>query len=118
MGSSFVGVGVAEGFPRRDAVANAPLELGELREAALLTPAPDPLLPDVELEHAAVPRHERHLPDLLAEGGEQLLRRPGGAREEAAARAVADLDARPRAHRASRREAEEQIIQSIANPLL
>jgi hypothetical protein len=83
---------VAERLPRRDAIPHTLFELGELRKAALLAPAPDALLSGIHLEDPAFAWHERNLPDLFGEGGEQLLRNPGGAPEEAAARAIPDLD--------------------------
>src|SRR5687768_5222768 len=91
-GKAGSGLRVAEGLPRRDPVADAPLQLGQLREAFVRLAAPDPLAGREHLEDAALARHECHLAELLRERGEQLLREPSRARQEAAAGAVPDLD--------------------------
>src|SRR5262249_52176967 len=82
----------------RDGAAPPLLQLLDVGEPPLRLARPHRIAVDAYLEHAALARPQRHLADLLFEGGQQLLRHPGGAQQPAALRAVLDLDARSVRH--------------------
>ena len=76
-----------------DPVAHALLERLDVGEAAVAHAIPERLAVAGDVEHAAGAGDQRHLGQILGEGGEQLLRQPGGAQEPAALAAVGDGDA-------------------------
>src|SRR5262249_30167381 len=77
----------------RDAVAHPLLQLLDVGEPPLRLARPHRIAVDAYLEDAAGARPQRHLADLLFEGGQQLLRHPGGAQQPSALSAVFDLHA-------------------------
>ena len=77
-------------------VAHPLLQCLDVGEAAVALALPyDPAVA-ADLEHAAGAGDQRHLAQLLGEGGEQLLRHPGGAQQPVALAAVGDREARLR----------------------
>src|SRR5690606_36476500 len=80
---------------RIDAIAHALLQYLGLGKPAvqLALPALHAIAADVE--GAAGSRHQRHLAQVLAECGQQLLRQPGRAQQPLALSAIGDDDFRP-----------------------
>src|SRR5687768_10229774 len=78
---------------RRDHVAQALLQLGELGMSPFALARPDGLPVHPHLEHAAGAGDERDLADLVLERGQQLLRRPARAQQPVTLGAELDLDA-------------------------
>ena len=74
-----------------DRVAEPLLQFLELRKAAFYSPRPDDLVIHTHVEDTAGARHERHFTELLLKRRQQLLRRPAGAQQPAALRAVLDF---------------------------
>src|SRR5262249_11469875 len=87
---------VAERLLRGNGISNQLLQFGYLRKTALVPSRPDDHLLDAHDEHAARARHQRDATELLLEGGQKLLRHPGGPQQPAALPAILDGDERTR----------------------
>src|SRR5512147_3097196 len=81
---------MSEAAIRRDAIADALLELLRLRKAAFNRARPYDFLAQANLVDPFSTRPQRDLRQLLLEGDEQLLRHPGRAQQPATARAIGD----------------------------
>src|SRR5437773_11941383 len=79
---------------RSDPMAVALFQLLELGEPPLRLARPDRLVREAHVEDTPRPGAQRHGTDLPFESRQALLRRPGGAQEPAALRAIYDLKAR------------------------
>ena len=75
-----------------DSVADDLLEFGDFGEASGDLARPNPFAVGVNLEDSARSRLQGEFGDFAVEGGQQLLRHPGGAQQPAALRAVNDSD--------------------------
>src|SRR5262245_55304303 len=88
-------VDMAEIAGRRDLISHHLLQLLDLGKAPVLAARPQQLAVDPDLEHPArVVGNERHGPELLGEGREQLLTHPGGAQQPITEPAIGNGDVR------------------------
>ena len=83
---------MAERLVGRDDVADALLQFGDLGKAAFVLARPDYAIAAPDDEHAAGAGYQGDAAEFILEGGEQLLRHPGGAQKPAALPAVFDFE--------------------------
>ncbi len=81
-------VRVAEVASGRNSIANDLLQLFRLRKAPPFLAAPKSLVLERNAKDPLLPRDKRHLPELILERRQELLRYPRGTEEPATLRAV------------------------------